>query len=60
LSYLAKAILKKITKQDGDEMWSVVETKADSLAQIEQITSINEATVGMRMPMHLINKPCTL
>lgn len=60
LGLIAKAILRRFAKGQLADIEEVIADKVDSLSQIEQITSINEAPEGTRMPMYLINKPCSL
>lgn len=60
LGLIAKAILGRFAKGQVSDIEEVIADKVDPLSQIEQITSINEAPEGTRMPMYLINKPCSL
>lgn len=60
LGLIAKAILRRFAKGQTTDIEEVIADKVDSLSQIEQITSINDAPEGTKMPMSLINKPCSL
>ncbi len=60
LNLLGKAILKGMFSDKKDELWDIIADKADSLSQIEQITSIHELEEGSQVPMYMINKPCEI
>ncbi len=60
LNLLGKAILKGMFSDKKDELWDIIADKAESLSQIEQITSIHEPEEGSQVPMYMINKPCVI
>ena len=60
LDLLGKAILKGLFAESSDPLWKIVSEKAENLSQIEQITSIVDASENARVPLHMINKPCDI
>lgn len=60
LGLLGKAIVSNVTSKHKDPLWSEILGNAERLSQTEQIISIETVTDGMRLPINLVNKPCTI